>query len=63
MSVYEENGFNSRREYLESVAEDFGVPLHVVLALASILGKDEDFDGLLSEVDEYSLLMMDNDDL
>jgi len=54
MSVYEENGYKSRRDYLEQLAEDFGVPANVVFTLANMLGKDEDFDGLVSSVDDWS---------
>ena len=49
------NGYESRRDYLESLADDFGVPTSLVFALASMLGKDEDFDGLVSMLDDASL--------
>ena len=61
------NGYENRRDYLEHLAEDFGVPFRIVAALASMLGKDEDFDGLVSSIDEIGTDMMlndmDNDDL
>ena len=52
MSIYEEEGFASRREYLESLAEDFGLDTSTVFAVASILGASEDFDGLLSSLED-----------
>jgi hypothetical protein len=52
MSIYEEEGFASRREYLESLAEDFGLDTQTVFAVASILGASEDFDGLLSSLED-----------
>jgi len=54
MSAYEDNGYPNRREYLKGLAEDFGVPLNVVLEIASVLGPDEDFDGLITELDDIS---------
>jgi hypothetical protein len=52
MTIYEEHGFNSRREYLESLAEDFGLAKSEVFAIASSLGKDEDFDGLICALED-----------
>jgi hypothetical protein len=52
MNVYQQHGFNNRREYLESLADD--VPLHVVLSLADVLGEAEDFDGLVTELEDLS---------
>lgn len=49
------NGYDSRRDYLEHLAEDFGVPQSVVFAYASMLGENEDFDGLVTAVDDASL--------
>jgi hypothetical protein len=50
MSIYKENGFSSRRAYLQSLADDNGVSLASVQALANTLGASEDFDGLVSAV-------------
>lgn len=53
MSIYTENGYANRREYLDSLAEDFGIDNGTVYALASVLGKSEDFDGLVSALEDY----------
>jgi hypothetical protein len=53
LNVYQENGFNSRRDYLVSLAEDFGVAQDFVFTLASLLGKNEDFDGLITAIEDY----------
>lgn len=50
-SLYEEHGYKSRSDYLESLADEYDVDLEIVNALADILGEDEDFDGLVSELD------------
>ena len=61
MTIYQEEGFANRREYLKALAEDYGVPVKVVFALASILGPDEDFDALVTEIEDYSCCMEDGD--
>ena len=63
MSIYTEEGYTSRRHYLECLADDFGVPFDMVAQAAQLLGPDEDFDGLVCAVediandwDEYSAM-------
>ena len=50
VEVYQENGYDSREDYLNSLSEDYGVPIDAVYALAEVLGPDEDFDGLVSNL-------------
>lgn len=52
MSIYEENGFKNRRDYLEALADDYGVPVQTVFTLAALLGPSEDFDGLVTTVQD-----------
>lgn len=52
-SVYTDNGYNSRKDYLNSLADDFGVDVQTVYDLASILGPEEDFDALVTELEDY----------
>lgn len=52
MNVYQENGFKDREEYLQYVAEDLAVTFETVAAVASILGESEDFDGLLTTLED-----------
>lgn len=47
MSIYKENGYRDRADYLECMAEDYCLDIEVVLALADLLGPGEDFDGLV----------------
>jgi hypothetical protein len=44
----------TRKEYLSGLAEDYGIPRSEVFMLASLLGESEDYDGLLSMLDDYS---------
>lgn len=48
MSIYTDNGFRNRNEYLQSLAEEYGVDRSTVDSLADLLGESEDFDGLIS---------------
>lgn len=52
MSIYEENGYANRREYLDAMAEDYGQDRQTVYLLADLLGPSEDFDGLISTLEE-----------
>lgn len=52
MNIYQEEGYTSRRDYLDSLAEDFGIDRQTVYALASILGSSEDFDGLVTALED-----------
>lgn len=50
--LYQINGYKDRKDYLSSLAEDYGVDLDIVYALADLLGPDEDFDGLVSQLED-----------
>lgn len=52
---YELNGFANRKEYLESLCEEY--PRDIVYALASIFGSSEDFDGLVTSLEDYEFDM------
>lgn len=52
MSVYTENGYKNRRDYLECLADEYGQD--VVEALISIHPASEDFDGLITALEDYS---------
>ena len=52
-NIYQENGYKNRREYLQAMSEEFDVPMDAVLCLAEILGEGEDFDGLVSSLEDY----------
>lgn len=47
---YKAAGFESRRAYLESLADEY--PADIVYALADILGPGEDFDGLITALED-----------
>ena len=55
MSIYQENGFESRREYLLDLADNRGIDASIVFALADMLGSSEDFDGLVTSLEDYAV--------
>ena len=55
MSVYTDNGYTSRKDYLTSLAEDYGVEYSTVAGIAVMLGSEEDFDGLINALEDYTL--------
>lgn len=55
MSVYTDNGYEDREDYLRCLAEDNEVDYSMVRALAEVLGPSEDFDGLVTEVEDYAM--------
>ena len=59
-SVYTDAGFKSRKDYLKSLADDYGVDYNIVAELAYMLGPDEDFDALVTEIED---LVDDYDDV
>ena len=56
-NIYQENGYANRKEYLESLAEEYEVSLETVFSLASLLGRNEDFDGLISALEEAECMV------
>jgi 16S rRNA C967 or C1407 C5-methylase (RsmB/RsmF family) len=52
MEVLRENGYNSLKEYLQDLAEEYDVPLYVVKELYTLYGESELFDGLASAVQD-----------
>lgn len=52
-SDYKAKGFSSRSAYLTSLANDYGISSAIVFSIANALGRNEDFDGLLTEIENY----------
>jgi hypothetical protein len=51
MNVYEANGFKNRKDYLESLCQEYD--RLIVYTLAEVLGESEDFDGLVTSLEDY----------
>jgi hypothetical protein len=60
-SRYINQGYKNRDDYLKNLADDYGIDSMVVNELAGILGESEDFDGLVSELeDSYNTGLLDD---
>ena len=51
---YQEDGAIDRFGYLESLADDHGVEFDVILTLVDVLGPEEDFDGLVTSLEDLA---------
>jgi hypothetical protein len=54
MTLYQREGYDNRTAYLKALAEDIGVDIKTVLTLADLLGPSEDFDGLVTSLEDYA---------
>lgn len=52
MNLYIENGFRDREDYLYNLSLDYGVDFSAVKAIADLYGPDEDFDGLITYLED-----------
>lgn len=52
-TIYTNNGFKNRDDYLKSLCEDY--PSEMVYSLSDILGESEDFDGLVTSLEDFSM--------
>ena len=53
MTIYEEKGYKDREDYLRCLADDFGLDNDTVFMAADLLGPSEDFDGLVTSLEDY----------
>ena len=56
-NIYQQNGYTDRDDYLTCLSEDYGVSIEDVYSLAEILGENEDFDGLVSALEDIESIM------
>lgn len=54
MNIYQENGFENRKEYLDHLADETGVDIETVHIMADTLGESEDFDGLVTTLEDHA---------
>ncbi|MBT9137151.1 MAG: hypothetical protein DDT34_02238 [Firmicutes bacterium] len=53
MNSYQKKGYKDRVDYLKALAAEYGVPVEIVYMTANMLGKNEDFDGLISSLEDF----------
>jgi hypothetical protein len=54
MSQYTEQGYENRRDYLDTLADDLGIDRATVYTMAELLGPSEDFDGLVTMLEDHA---------
>lgn len=54
VNKYVEHGYDSRADYLSSLAEEYDISERVVRAIAQEYGPSEDFDGLVATLEDMS---------
>lgn len=52
MSIYTDNGYADREDYLHCLREEYG---EAVDLLISVLPASEDFDGLITSLEDFDL--------
>jgi hypothetical protein len=52
MSIYTDNGYESRAEYLACMSDEYGINIDKVEMVADLLGPSEDFDGLVTTLQD-----------
>ena len=55
ISRYQEEGYNTRAEYLNGLREEYGP--EIFDAVSSVMPSSEDFDGLITELEDYEATM------
>lgn len=59
LSRYQEDGCESRTEYLEQLADENLLTLGQITMLVDLLGPDEDFDGLVNMIEDHQEALRD----
>lgn len=55
MSIYTDNGYESRKDYVTQLANEIGVELSTAFMMAQLLGPNEDFDGLVTALEDAAM--------
>lgn len=55
MNIWQENGYTSRKDYLQQLAAEYDVDYQSVACVAALLGSSEDFNALVSAVEDMAM--------
>ena len=56
-NIYNQKGYKNRKDYLVSIADEYGIEESTVFFIANMLGEAEDFDGLISTIEDGELFI------
>ena len=51
-TIYEQHGFRNRQDYFEYLSEEYDIDIDIIKSMAEILGPNEDFDGLVTNLED-----------
>jgi len=54
MTVYQTEGYKNRTDYLRGLAQEMEIDTSTVFMMADLLGESEDFDGLVTSLEDYA---------
>lgn len=57
VETYVKKGYSSRVAYLNCLSDEYAVPKKIVYSLSSMLGATEDFDGLITSLEDGDYLL------
>lgn len=46
----------TRYEHFKELEYEYGVPMEVIISIASVLGPSEDYDGLISALEDWEYM-------
>jgi hypothetical protein len=55
---YQDAGYEDREEYLKHLSQIYEVDETSVISLAELLGPEEDFDGLIEDLKDFSSFIL-----
>ena len=58
-NIYQEKGYKDREDYLRQLADEFNISYGILKPIADVLGPTEDFDGLVSSLEDYGSMLED----
>jgi hypothetical protein len=61
-TIYNALGYKDRNDYLISLTKDFGIDMITVRMIADILGPSEDFDALVSALEDFGSMELNGED-
>ena len=56
-NIYKQRGYKNRKDYLINIADEYGIEESTVFFVANMLGEAEDFDGLISTIEDGELFI------
>jgi hypothetical protein len=56
MDIYRRHGFKNQKDYLQYLSAEYNIPVEIVYCVAGTLGNSEDFDGLITALEDIQTM-------